>query len=264
MKIIQLTDTHILSDKNSTLFNINTYVMLEKALKSIKTNHLDAKCLIITGDLVHDGKYESYLNLKELINNFPIPIKLILGNHDEKNNFNKVFDICTNNDYVQYSLMQENKAFIFLDSSINNQEYGTLCDNRLQWLSEECLKYKNKDIYIFIHHFPLDSKLPWMEKNAYFKNKKEFWSTILKYKNIKHIFTGHLHRIINANYKGVGVSCNKSTNFQVAYSPNNSDDYMSNEEKPTYAIIDINTDSLLIHNHEFLSENMIYASDNLA
>jgi 3',5'-cyclic AMP phosphodiesterase CpdA len=261
MKIIQLSDTHILSDKNSKLFGINTYIMLEKALKSIKENHLDADFLVITGDLTQDGEYKSFLNLRELISDFPIPIKLILGNHDKKDTFNKVFDICSNDNYVQYSLIQENKAFIFLDSTIKNEEYGILCDERLQWLDKECLKYKNKDIYLFMHHFPLNSKLLWMEENAYFKNKKEFWDIALKH-NIKHIFTGHLHRIINANYKEIGVSCNKSTNFQVAYSPNNSNDYKTNVEKPTYAIIDIDTDFIIIHNHEFLNEDKTYILDS--
>ncbi|MEA1914838.1 MAG: metallophosphoesterase, partial [Campylobacterota bacterium] len=239
-------------------FGLDTNHRLEMALHSIEKNHSDASFITITGDLANSGKEGSYIELKKLLDDFKIPVHLILGNHDNKEVFNQFFDLCKKEKYVQYVEKYEKKVFIFLDTRIDNEEFGTLCQERLNWLKKQLDKSKNKNVYLFMHHFPLKSQLPWMEKNAPYKNKKEFWDLISKYSNVKHIFTGHLHRIINANYKGVGVSTTRSTNFQVAYTPNSDEDYLTTEEKPMYSVVTLEDDLTFIHNHEFLSEEMIY------
>lgn len=260
MKIIQLTDTHLLSN-NSHLFGLNPRCALKKALKSINKNHSDAKFIVITGDLANSGEFEAYKELKEILKDSKIPVFLLLGNHDLKDNFNKVFNTCKNNEFVQYKKRFDNKVFLFLSTIVENEDYGTLCKKRLLWLDKQLQKYKENDVYIFMHHFPLDSNLPWMDDNAYFKDKGKFWKKIIKYQNVKHIFTGHLHRTVDANFMGIGVSSIRSTNFQVAYVPNSCDDYLTNEEKPSYSIIDINKKSMLIHHHEFMNEHKIYISN---
>lgn len=257
MKIIRLSDTHLLGD-NTNLFGTNPKFVLEKALESIQKNHSDAKFIVITGDLSHNGRVESYLELEEIIKNVDIPIHFILGNHDLKDNFNYVFDTCKEEEFVQYELVFGRKVYLFLSTVVEMQEYGTMCDKRLKWLDDKLKTYIDKDVFIFMHHFPLDSNLPWMEENASFENKEDFWRTIVKYSNVKHIFTGHLHRIITANFMGIGVSCTRSTTFQVAYTPHTKEDFLTNEEKPCYEIISIHKESVLIHNHEFLDEDKVY------
>ncbi len=257
MKIIHLTDTHIIGNKDSS-FAIKTDYRFEMALESIKKNHSDASFVVITGDLASNGKLESYMKLKKLMDDFTIPIFLVLGNHDKKKVFNKVFDLCEDDEFVQYVKKFEDNVFLFLDTVVPKYEYGKLCKKRLIWLEEQLKKFKNRNVYFFMHHFPLNSQLPWMEENACFTNKKDFWDIVLKYSNVKHIFTGHLHRIVNANFRGVGVSCTRSTSFQVAYTPNDEDDYITYKENPTYCIVSIDEESIVIHNHEFMNMELIY------
>jgi len=260
MKIVHLTDTHILGD-DSKLFGIDPSDMLEKALKSINTHHKDAQFISITGDLSHNGNYNSYVQLNDILKQTNIPINLILGNHDKKIDFNKVFDICKNDKFVQYEVVIKNDVFLFLHTVVDNEEYGTLCQERLEYLQNKLEQYKNNNVYIFMHHFPLKSYLKWMDENASFMNKKDFWEIVSKYKNVKHIFTGHLHKIIHSNYKNIPVTCTKSTNFQLAYVPSTSDDYINTNEQPSYNVIEITNDSLLIHNCEFLLEDKIMQPD---
>ena len=257
MKVIHLSDTHILND-NSKLFRIDEASTLELALNSIQKNHKDLDFIVITGDLTNSGKSKAYLKLKKILDKYSFPIHLILGNHDKKSYFNRYFDICKKEKFVQYTIKSNAKVFIFLDTSVKNEHYGALCKDRLLFLKNELLKYKNKKVYVFMHHFPINSKLKWMEKHSSFSNKKEFWDIILKHNNVQHIFTGHLHRVINANYKGVGISCAGSTNYQVAYTPNSVKDYLNQDIKPSYDIIDISSSSILIHHHDFLNEEKIF------
>jgi 3',5'-cyclic AMP phosphodiesterase CpdA len=257
LKIIHLSDPHFSSVKPNR-FGLDTNYRLKMALNSVQKNHSDASFIAITGDLANSGKEKAYRELKKIINNFPIPIHLILGNHDNKKSFNNVFPLCKDDKFVQYVKEYNNNVCIFLDTVIKDEEFGTICEERINWIQKQLKKKERKNIYLFMHHFPLDSKLPWMEKNAYFKDKKKFWDLILQYPNIKHIFTGHLHRLINANYKGIGISVTRSTNFQVAYTPNSNEDYLTTREKPTYSVVTIEDGDILIHNHEFLDEDKVY------
>jgi len=260
MKIIHLTDTHLLP-KGGVRSNIDPKRMLKLALKSIEKNHADALFVVITGDLANNAEHESYIILKDLLSSFSLTTHLILGNHDKKEVFNMVFSKCKDSKFMQYSLHVEDRVFLFLDSTIEEQVYGSLCETRLLWLERELSAWQDRDVYIFMHHFPLNSKLPWLDKNACFIDKSDFWRVVLRYNNVKHIFTGHMHRVINMSFKGVGISCTKSTNVQAAYTPNSDEEFSTTQEKPTYGIVYLEEDSVLIHNHEYLSEDLVCLSD---
>ena len=107
MKIIHLSDTHI---NREILYRIDTQQRFKLALNHIKYNHSDADILIITGDLTHYGNDESYKIFSKILTEAKLPNhlypKLILGNHDNRENFKKNFpNIKTDkNGFVQYQL----------------------------------------------------------------------------------------------------------------------------------------------------------------
>ena len=92
MKILHLSDPHINSD---ILYKIDAQSRFKLALKHIVHNHSDADILIITGDLTHYGNDESYEIFIKILEEFELPDhlypKLILGNHDNRENFKKTF-----------------------------------------------------------------------------------------------------------------------------------------------------------------------------
>jgi len=259
MKIIHLTDTHLLGVERANLYGINPAYLLKKAIKSIKKHHEDAIFVAITGDLVACGNEEAYLILKDEMSKLNIPIYLMLGNHDNRKNFSKLFPQYVHNDLVQYSIKIEKKVFFFLDTLVDGERYGKLCDVRLAWLKDNLAKYKKFPIYIFMHHHPVDSGLYEMDNIANFRSANEFWDILNEYDNVKHISFGHVHRIMHAVKDGVSMHSTRSTTFQVSYQPHNKLEYLTNKEKPTYAIMDIKEDNtLLIHHHEYLDEKRYY------
>ena len=87
MKIIHLSDPHIDPD---LLDNIDSQERFKLALNHIVKNHFDANLFVITGDLTHFGKDESYLILKDILVESDLPEhlspKLMIGNHDNREN----------------------------------------------------------------------------------------------------------------------------------------------------------------------------------
>ena len=146
MKILHLSDPHINSD---ILYKIDAQSRFKLALKHIINNHSDADILIITGDLTHYGNDESYKIFIKILEELELPDhlypKLILGNHDNRENFKKNFpDIKTDqNGFVQYYENFGNKTFIFLDTNLAGTDEGHLCAQRQEWLINSLKRHKD-------------------------------------------------------------------------------------------------------------------------
>ena len=122
MKIIQLSDIHLNEDKKIKGSNPN--VRFKKAINHISLKHSDADKIVITGDLTNGGKTAHYEKLKNILiselksskNFFPY---LIIGNHDNRKNFKKIFKETKvdKNGFIQYVIKTEVGDLIFLDTN---------------------------------------------------------------------------------------------------------------------------------------------------
>ena len=259
MKIIQITDTHLLGVDRANVYGINPAYRLKRAIKSIQQFHSDAKYIVITGDLAHEATPDAYTVLQKIIKKSDIPVYLLLGNHDSREHFSELFPEFMHGGFAQYVHKVGKRVFLFLDTLIEGKRYGKLCDKRLAWLEAKLAKYKNAPVYIFMHHHPMASGLHEMDHLADFRSCKDFWKTIEKFNNVKHITFGHLHRIVHMNKNAVTLHSTRSTTFQVAYQPGNKMEYLTNKEKPTYAVMEFGREETLrIHHHEYLDEKHYY------
>jgi len=262
MKIIQLSDLHLAGEDGKLLYEIDPNLRFKMALESISKNHSDARFVVVTGDLTDNASSEAYEALSSIMDRFNMPIHLILGNHDKRDIFKKYFPAFINSDFIQYVKKIDNKVHIFLDTLVEDCSYGELCSSRMGWLKEQLDMYSSDFIYLYMHHHPIESGLYEMDNNADFKSSEKFWDLLKQYQNIKHISFGHLHRIMHSTKQNITLHSTRGMGFQVAYQPNSKIEYLTNEEKPTYAVIDILDDNnTRIHHHEFMDEDRFYKGD---
>lgn len=256
MKFIHISDTHIVS-KNKSHYASDPAYKLKKAVESINKYQNNADFVVITGDLTDNGALESYKVLKDILGNLSIPYYLILGNHDSRENYLKVFENqFATQTFIHFSKKIENSLLLFLDTLDVNSSGGHLCESRLQWLENELEQNSNLSAYIFMHHPPVVVHHEMMDSMD-LDNKKEFWKTIEKTQNIKHIFFGHVHMIINGVFNGVGYSSTRSTNHQVALH-SSANKYYNSHESATYGIVHIDEKQINCITHEYLNEENIY------
>ena len=88
-----LTDTHIPEDVSNNYRGFYPYQNLQKVIPQIIADLPDG--VAIAGDLARlEGKLGDYVNLKKLLS--PVadktPVFMALGNHDNRENFLRVFD----------------------------------------------------------------------------------------------------------------------------------------------------------------------------
>lgn len=117
MKIIQLTDTHLMPPGVSAN-GVDPEARLRAAMADILKQHTDADLLVIAGDLCNHGDTEAYALLHEILAPAPFPMRLLLGNHDRRPKFVAAFleHPRDENDYIQSVLDTRFGRLLFFDT----------------------------------------------------------------------------------------------------------------------------------------------------
>jgi len=179
----------------------------------------------------------------------------VLGNHDVRDAFWDVFPDVRSGGFVQYAHEEKDRVFLALDTLVEGEEYGLLCDERLVWLEEQLTRFADRPVYLFMHHHPIPSGLYRMDTVGDFRSAEAFWKLLKKRgAAVRHIFFGHVHRPMQAVYHGVVLSTTRSTTFQVAYRPDEQAESLTTTVQPAYSVVKLNGDDTTIHLCEYLGE----------
>ncbi len=259
MKILHLSDLHLIGDEKPSLYGIDPVLRLERAFSSMKKWHTDASFIAVSGDLCDIASPKAYLAFYNIVQKSGFKVFPVMGNHDNRELFYDFFPHLFEEGFVQYCRKFGNKTFIFLDTMVDGEAYGALCDTRKEWLRSNLELYKDDKVYLFMHHHPVQSGLYDMDNMADFKSREFFWKLLEKYNNVRHIAFGHLHRIFHGQKNGITFHATRSTTFQVAYRIDIKEELLTNEENPTYAVLNIEDNGeVSIHHHEFMNEERVY------
>ena len=138
MKIIQITDTHLMP-RGTELHGLNPCERLEACIASIKEFHSDAEMCIITGDLTDRGHRKAYHNFREILEQLPMPFHPLIGNHDHRKIFSEVFPEVPLDKYGFVQQMLENPLgrFLLLDTVEHGKNWGSYCEKRGAWLRSQ-------------------------------------------------------------------------------------------------------------------------------
>jgi predicted phosphodiesterase len=165
--------------------------VLEKLIKIAKKN--DCKAVFHLGDVMpyNNEKYYKYFyeELRSLIHEYKIPIFIIPGNHDSKdekehydiNRFEKYFG--HNNDIIKIT----DALFLYLDDSS-----GKITQATLKNFSDKMTIYKNKLRFILFH---IPTKDPRQNKNHALDDNKSLTllENFIKKNNFNAVFSAHIH-----------------------------------------------------------------------
>ncbi len=86
MKLIHITDIHLVPP-GERLLGLDPGERLKACIRDINIHHSDADLCVITGDLANRGETAAYTLLRERLLELKIPCQLLIGNHDNRENF---------------------------------------------------------------------------------------------------------------------------------------------------------------------------------
>jgi len=247
MKLIHITDLH-LSASPRPIGGRDPEVSLAAAVATINRDHADARLVVVSGDLSDDGSPASYRRLRDLLAPLVPPVRLMLGNHDDRAGFRSSFpDAPSADGFVQFHEDTEAGRIVCLDTLDAGEVGGRLCARRLAWL-DDCLASAVGPVLVFMHHPPMDIGMAPLD-GCKLTEPERFAAVLKSHGNVRHIFAGHVHRAVSGRWKGIGFSTGRGTNHQTA-PLFNATDFALGAEKPACNVVLFDGETLVVHLQE--------------
>lgn len=257
LKIAVLTDLHIVPP-GETIIGIDPIAQLRAAVSHINGLGGEIDRVVVTGDIAHYGDIESYRCAKMELDRLIAPATLLIGNHDRREAFAKVFaDVALDDHgFVQSIVDFDDWRLVSLDTLFDppGEEHeiheGQLCFRRLAWLDKALAGAGHRRVLLFMHHPPHAVGFRGMD-SIRLRNDEAFFEVVEKYRNVRHIVCGHVHRTISGTVRGVGFSVFKSPVHQQPMTFSSSDCSLSVPEPAAYGVIFATPTSVIVHTEDY-------------
>ena len=135
--IAQITDCHVGKLGSAFDDHFRSGEHLGNAVAHILDMNPRPNIVVATGDLVHDGTEDEYEHIRSVLAPLPMPVYLVPGNHDHRDNLRAVFSdhhYLPAGQFLQYTIDDNPLRLIFLDTVIAGETGGELCAARIEWL----------------------------------------------------------------------------------------------------------------------------------
>lgn len=220
MLIAQLTDLHLRPPGMPAYRVSETNMMTERAFDVVAALVPRPDVVLITGDMTDCGLDSEYELLRKLLMRLPMPVFMVPGNHDRRDNLKKIFSdwptIVADPDFVQFAIEDFPVRLIALDTVIPGESGGKLCERRLAFL-EQALAVSDLPSVIFMHHPPFDCGIVHMDRIRLIEGAERLAEIVRKNGHVERILCGHHHRPIETLFGGTIASIAPSVTHQVAF-----------------------------------------------
>jgi len=212
MIIAHLSDTHIREEGAALpVGNLDYSAMAQQAFDRVAAMEPRPDMMIVTGDLADSGQVGEYRRLKSMIEELPFPVHMVLGNHDIRANFLEVFpELQDEHGFVQFCVEHERIRIIGLDTLIEGEGKGGLCDKRLAYLRARLAERPDVPTIVMFHHQPFLFNGGVYDSVGLKEGVEEFGDIVSSNEQIVRVFCGHLHRSLDCLWKGTLVSVTPS------------------------------------------------------
>ncbi|MGB7267950.1 MAG: phosphodiesterase [Albidovulum sp.] len=253
-KLLVFTDIHFLAD-GGTIIGLDPVARFQMGLAQALANHPDARRIIITGDLTHHGEAAEFARLRAVLADCPMPVSLMIGNHDRRAPFRAAFPEVpvTDAGFVQSTIDTGSYRLIMLDTLDEEAEVehsGLLCPHRLDWMDRAIAEAGDRRVIIFTHHPPITTGFAGMDRIG-LRNRAEVAQRLRNHGNVCQIIAGHVHRTISGATAGIPTAIFKSPCHQMPMALENDDEHLSIDEPGAYGLLLLGDDGVIVHTEDF-------------
>lgn len=195
VRILQLTDLHLLADPLAELKEICTRARFDAVMRAIRDVIEPVERLIITGDLAHDETFETYELLREQLTDWLPKLRVIPGNHDDRAAMRQVFGERIQAEAGRNIFVDSVGGWMLigLDSQVTGELRGELGSEQLQWLERELVSKPNQPTILFMHHPPVLIGSPWIDAIR-LDDADSLWSILSRCEQVRGVCCGHIHQ----------------------------------------------------------------------
>jgi 3',5'-cyclic-AMP phosphodiesterase len=209
MLIAHITDFHVRGPGELMGGRVPTDQLLMATVRALNAMDPVPDLVVGTGDLVNDGDRpggapDQYQNLADIVSGLEIPLLLIPGNHDDRDQMRAHLS-----GYLPASVTAEGRLnfvvdsypvrIIALDTTITGQHHGEIGRTQREWLSDRLVEQPTQPTVIIQHHPPFDTGIEFMDEMG-LRDARELEEIIAHHSQVLAVLCGHLHRSIVARF----------------------------------------------------------------
>jgi Icc protein len=215
--IAQLSDPHV--RPKGVLYHgvTDSNQAFADAIHHVLTLDRRPDLMLITGDLVDDGRPEAYDALRDILASLTIPFLVIPGNHDDRENLRKAFSdhaYLPTEGPLHYCVDDYPVRIIGLDSTVPGLHHGHIDAAGLRWLKTTLSADTTKPTMLMLHHPPFACGIPYMDEYRYFEGD-QLAAVVKGFDNIEIVLCGHVHRSMLTRWANTVVSACPSTATEI-------------------------------------------------
>jgi 3',5'-cyclic-AMP phosphodiesterase len=217
MLLAQLSDLHITVPGGLLDTRYRTAEHLDRALDHVLAMDPRPDAVVITGDLVDGGAPAEYARLVGLLERVPVPVYVVPGNHDDRENLRAAFrgrGYLPDTGFLCYAAEVGPVRLLALDTNIPRAPGGRLCEERLTWLEARLAEEPDRPTIILMHHPPFATGVRMMDAMG-LEGADGLSAVVEGHPQVERVLCGHVHRPITRRFGGTVASTCPSTAHQV-------------------------------------------------
>ena len=213
LRLVQLTDLHLLGDPGARLRGVDTEATLRRVLDAARGDCARADLLLLTGDLAERGEPAAYARLRRHLVGLVADERVLAlpGNHDDPAAMAAAL-AATGEARVAVRQLGD-WELLLLDSSLPGRSEGHLDAGQLDWLDARLTRAADRHALVVLHHPPLAIGSAWLDAIA-LDNGPALLGLLDAHANVRGVLFGHVHQAFERRRRGVRHFATPSTCVQ--------------------------------------------------
>jgi Icc protein len=216
MLIAQVTDSHVEAPGVIAHGRYDARALLGRALKQIAAMTPKVDFILHTGDITHHGDVAVNRDVRAMLEATGLPYAVTQGNHDETEPLRQAYadtPWMPKSGFLHFVIDQYQPRIICLDTKIQGEVPGTLCEERLAWLEAQLKAGGTRPTMIAMHHPAFRIGRPFSDKRP-FRNADKFAALLARFPNVSLVIAGHVHCTLQARIGNAVAIAAPSTAYQ--------------------------------------------------
>ena len=238
MKLIQITDTHLLADPAARYRGWNTWQSLQAVLGQISARHNDLAGLLLTGDLVHDESVAGYRRLARRLHHFNVPVLALPGNHDRPARLQQLIGLLGRQSGREHRFGDWR---VLLMSSHWPGQVGGRITRSERLAIDNALRREAAPTLLCVHHPPMDMGSAWLDRIG-LEQRPQVQRWLSSHPHLAAVVCGHVHQAADRCLDGLRILTTPSTCRQFLPA---SREFAEDDRPPGYRVLQLGDDGQL-------------------
>ncbi len=198
---------------------MDSNAMFAAALHHLATLSPRPNLVVLTGDLVDEGRDDEYETAREMLVDVQMPLLVMPGNHDGREAFRRAFAdhaYLSGAGPLHFAVEEAGPVRIVgLDVTVPGQHHGLMDDAAVVWLEATLRRDPARPTLILMHQPPFTCGVPYLDAYTC-RDGHRLAELIERYPAVELIACGHVHRVMMRRFANTLVCTAPSTTTAIA------------------------------------------------